>query len=565
MGHTTVDTPGRRRGAVVAVTAIAAVAAVVAVTLVAGAWPSSEPGTLLVTAAGDDAAPAGALPGATEAPGSAAPATDEPASPAPDTTAEPDIDTADPSPVVGLDDAVVAVSRDPGPALDPDSERLVLRSEEAIAVVEATTGTVVMHVAGGLVSGDRSLVVASTIENSASAAEAGTAVTTVSVRQSRDGSVAWTANVDGAWEAQVVSHDGSTVVLVAEGERPDGLYPAGREHSELAVVNDHGDAHTLTVRGNVAPEAIATDGSAIFVLDYTPALAPVQYEVLRLDLDDETLTAVPEHGVDISVPMAGTARTQVASADGTRLYTLYTVGDPLAGTGSAFVHVLDLDEQWVHCLFLPAPFGSAPPGRATLAASPDGGRLYVASLADGVLAELDTDRLEHTATVPLNTDGGTSLPLVSAVAADGTLYLGHGGGIAAFDTETLLPTRRIWAEDAISALTPATDASGELFVGLHDEIRRFRADGSLRWTVAAPVLGSVTFVGGPETQPRGSLSCLQAVGRSPAPAAGAVLADPAVTGPETATMTRRDRARHGHAPSRAWTTGGVGGVLALRC
>ena len=98
------------------------------------------------------------------------------------------------------------------------------------------------------------------------------------------------------------------------------------------------------------------------MLQYSPPLAPTEYRVRRLDLATGGVEDVPDKGSGWADAMSGTARTHAFAPDGRRLYTLYTTGDPAAGDATAFVHVLDLDEQWAFCVFLPVPMGVAGAG-----------------------------------------------------------------------------------------------------------------------------------------------------------------------------------------------------------
>ena len=73
--------------------------------------------------------------------------------------------------------------------------------------------------------------------------------------------------------------------------------------------------------------------------------------------------------------------------DGSRLYTLYTSEEN--GQRYSFVHVLDLDEQWAHCVDLPLTFGQDPEAMG-IAINPIGTRVYVADVAAGKLAAVNT-------------------------------------------------------------------------------------------------------------------------------------------------------------------------------
>ena len=86
----------------------------------------------------------------------------------------------------------------------------------------------------------------------------------------------------------------------------------------------------------------------------------------------------------------------VVAPDGSRLYTLYTSEE--GEKRYSFVHVLDLDEEWAHCVDLPLDLGDTPEAMA-IGISPNGWSVYVADGAAGKLAEVSTARLTVTRVV----------------------------------------------------------------------------------------------------------------------------------------------------------------------
>jgi DNA-binding beta-propeller fold protein YncE len=129
-------------------------------------------------------------------------------------------------------------------------------------------------------------------------------------------------------------------------------------------------------------------------------MQPDRYQVRRLDLQTGDLTLVPSVDGANQGQMPGIARTSVMAPDGRRLYTLYTSEEN--GERYSFVHVLDLDKQWAHCVDLPAAFGQDPEAMG-IAINPIGTTVYVADVAAGKLAVVNTSAvgLDTVARLPI--------------------------------------------------------------------------------------------------------------------------------------------------------------------
>lgn len=329
---------------------------------------------------------------------------------------------------------------DAGPPL------LMLASTAGTAVVDGATGELRLLARGAAATPDGAVLFESIAAPSSTQVEA---------RSLERLLQSWWVTVDGSHEARVASADGSMVALgpVRAGVpvAPGALAP-GRTETTLVIAHEEGASDELILPGNVEPEAFSVDGEALFVIDYQPAEAPTFYQVRRLDLATGELGDVYSVDAELQETMRGTARTQVWDPDGDRLYTLYSLD-----AGTAFVHILDLDEQWAHCVDLPASIGATSAG---MALTDDGRTLYVADAAGGAIAEVDTQELAVT-------DEGELRPSLlggaSSVAIDGRrLFVGQANGIDVVDRASLEPIERFTAPDSILGL----QAGHELYVAL---------------------------------------------------------------------------------------------------
>lgn len=286
--------------------------------------------------------------------------------------------------------------------------------------------------------------------------------TQVIARRPATNELLWEREVDGWLRTKIVSNDGSMVALSPMRER---FYRDGRTETRLIVTGDGATTRDLRLAGNYEPEAFSTDGNSLFVIKYMPARNPSSYQVRRLDLVSEKVEGVYTPDAHLQERMGGTARVQVASPDGTRLYTLYTLmGND--GERHAFVHVLALDELWAHCIDLPDGFTDSAESATALAVSPDGATLIAANSQSQAVAEVDTEALalSRTTTVDLARDRNAF-----ASFAPSTIYLASGDRVVALDSATLTE-RHVWAMGEDVRGLQATMDSRRLYVGLRKTI-----------------------------------------------------------------------------------------------
>ena len=273
--------------------------------------------------------------------------------------------------------------------------------------------------------------------------------------------------VPGVFTVRVVSEDGAAVALAPPA--PDGFdtyHPTSKDPTPLVIVR-RGDPEpqVLSVPGNVEPEAFSLEGDALFVIDFVPPLAPERYRVARLDLGSGAVGDVRSNEEELQEPMRGTARAQVMAPDGRRLYTLYTRDATATDPAEAFVHVLDLDREQATCVDLPAEFATSPLG--ALAVSPSGARLYVAALAVGALAELDTGALAITRTATMTPQAVATTARATASAT--TLYVAVDATITPVALDDLHRGDQWFAPGPVIGMKPSTDET-VLYVSLADRV-----------------------------------------------------------------------------------------------
>jgi DNA-binding beta-propeller fold protein YncE len=309
---------------------------------------------------------------------------------------------------------------------DAAAPHLYLSSGHGITAIDANDGTEAFTSEGGVASGDWQRLI--------SATPGGNGTTSVRSVDAFDGDLESDTTLTGTLDVRAVSYRGDLVALSPDARAVNGRQP-GRSSTRLVVVSTIGGLPTRTydVAANIEPEAFSTDGGALFVIQYLPPMDPDRYQVRRLDLATGELTLVPSVDGANQGQMPGIARTSVMSPDGRRRYTLYTSEEN--GQRYSFVHVLDLAGQWAHCVDLPLSFGGDPEAMG-IAINPTGSRVYVADVAAGKLATVDTTRvaLDTVSRMPIR---GVHAP--PAVAAGmGRVYVAAQRNLVALATGTAI-------------------------------------------------------------------------------------------------------------------------------
>lgn len=300
---------------------------------------------------------------------------------------------------------------------------LFLRARNGVAVIEAGATAAKFRSRSAVPAADWSTAVQANV---------GRRTTDLVAVDTASGEPVWTGEAPGRLNVKVVSGDGDMVVLSPWTQAP---YNYGRRVTRFVIARKGAaEPQSVELPGNYEPEAFSTDGTNLFVLRYTPARRPTQYQVRRLDLATETVHGVFSVDAELQESMRGTARVQTISPDGRFLYTLYSAG--VEAERHAFVHVLNLDEKWAHCIDLPHGFAEARQRETTLAIAPDGGALYAANSGAGIVAEIDTEELSVTRVAPVEFESARSGAALST-ASESTLHLGTGHSLATIDRASL--------------------------------------------------------------------------------------------------------------------------------
>jgi DNA-binding beta-propeller fold protein YncE len=388
-----------------------------------------------------------------------------------------------------------------------DDRILVVDEDGAVSLLDPETGEALVEVAGATATPDRSALLTT---------DSNGRTTTLQSRDPVTGEVTGSTQLEGDLTVRTVSPRGTAVALLP-GPKGAGLYvPEARERTSLTVSYlDDRPARTYDLPGNIEPEMFSLDEDGLFVLQFEPPTDPTSYVVRRLDLATGEVADTESDQVELTDKMRGKARAQVLHPDGTYLFTLYTLpntGEPVydvaADDGAAryaFVHVINLEEEWSYCIFLPTPIGTVNEAAVGMGISPDGEELIVADPAADTVVRIDTEALVVRETTPVGqlTDHGTKATV--AVTEGGTVYVGSGPALFELDAATLQPIH------AWNLAPPASPISGLSVSATGDQLRVAgdgvitlvdRATRTETGVLHVPGRGTVTLLG----PPRGSVT-----------------------------------------------------------
>ena len=350
-------------------------------------------------------------------------------------------------------------SRVPLPA-----ETLLLGTGDGPVAVQAPAGSVVLRAPGAVASPDGSLVYSTSTRGPSTLLETRSGVT---------GDRVSTTRIRGELQVRVVSRSGRAAALMEP--LPNGWdpwTPIPRARTRIAVADPSGEGETrrYDLEGNFEPEAFSTDDRSLFLIQHLPAEAPLVYRVTRLDLNRGRVFPVFGPFKAPAERMPGTRLQQVSSPDGGQLYTLYSSARagyaphdaPVPSTAVvAFIHVLDLDDGWAHCVGLPEAMWDRPTSAQAMAAAPDGRSLYVVDAELGIVARMDTETLQvRTGELDLPSTDSIERTTATVSTDGGTLFVGTGGvrsAVTAIDVATF-DTIGHWTMDgSVSGLGLSSD------------------------------------------------------------------------------------------------------------
>jgi hypothetical protein len=276
--------------------------------------------------------------------------------------------------------------------------------------------------------------------------------TEIEVLNPDSGEVVTSTRVDGRLEIRAVSPFGGAVALMTPRPKTADLYvPEPRDETTINVVwGDGREPRTYTLEGNFEPETFSTDEETLFLLEFFPPSAPDRYFVRQLDLASGETSNVEtpdqELGIELNPEMRGHARAQAMAPDGSYLFSLYTIGkgetpvhdpdDPDTDRW-AFVHTLNLDEKWSHCIFLPLPFGTKSESALSLGMSGDGKHLFVIDAATESVARIDARGLEVETVEHIR--GLSSNQARPVAVGPEIVYIGMGDSVLEMGRDTLIP------------------------------------------------------------------------------------------------------------------------------
>ena len=378
----------------------------------------------------------------------------------------------------------------------PEPETAVLLgSSTGVTSLDPRNGTVLFSGRGTPALGDWSTVFQTTRAGRSTILEA---------RHSATGEIGSRVRIDGSLSIRVASRDGSRVALMrplAPGTTP--WVPEPRASTLIVVADSTGadEPMRFQLSGNFEPEAFSTDGRRLYLISYVPPSAPVAYRVAQLNLETGKVSPVTA-GKGVAETMSGTRLEQLAPADGSFLFTLYTTQPAeytrvraAHGNPVAFVHTLNLDEGWAHCIGLPKELWGGDPSDQAMAVSPDGRSLYVADTARNVVAvvSVDLDTWGEMRTEAVDFGPADAGETQAVVASDGTLFVSTGSRVIKVDTATFERVGQWTTADSVLALGFGEDELFLLEPGTIEVVdpstdRRVRA-------IASPAVEDVAYVG----------------------------------------------------------------------
>ena len=366
------------------------------------------------------------------------------------------------------------------------NDRLLVGTRSGLAVLDAATQSTIASAPRSVASPGSSLLF------SVSGSGGSTRVATLDSATGRELS---STAAPGGLRPGVSSANGDLLAFAPpheEGVTP--WLPEGKRRTRIVVVRTDGsdEPASYDLKGNFELEGFSTSGAELFMLEYLPAMNPTRYGLKRLELDTGRVREISGRKQNAPGRMRGTGRIAAFSPSGHELYTLYTQQGPNYAHGSAdherghsyaFVHLLNLEGGWTHCIDLRAPFGTGPVTTHAMALTPDGSKLFVADPASGglaVIAPLETKVLKS---VTLDLRALTRGHASATAGQDGTLYLAGGREILVIDGQSLEIRARWSTGRGVTGIALGSDGR-RLFASMHGKAVVFdTADGARTGTL----------------------------------------------------------------------------------
>ncbi|MGH2597249.1 MAG: YncE family protein [Actinomycetota bacterium] len=359
---------------------------------------------------------------------------------------------------------------------------VVLGIGGGIGAVDASSGQVVSLVPGAIPEPDWSHVYATTTLGGS---------TRVDRIATATGETVSSVSLAGDLQIRAVAPLGQAIALMPPRTgSADAWVPEARARTRIVVADPSGatDPERFSLKGNFEPEAFSPDAKTLFTLQYRPALAPTSYRVVGLSLETGRRWALIGPDKQPVENMTATRLVQVASPDGSYLYTLYTnqrpayLQEPATSVDQngdaevAFVHTVDLRDGFAVCIALPDAFGAVPQQSSALAISPDGHQVYAIDAEHGTIATVNVRRYRVSDVTHVDLSMFGSSQIHARVSADGaTLFVAGDAGLLALDTQNLTPRGTVMATPgAVTGLALSSDGA-RLYLSWGNELQLFDA------------------------------------------------------------------------------------------
>jgi hypothetical protein len=283
--------------------------------------------------------------------------------------------------------------------------------QQQVAVVDTATGTTQRELPAGVVAADWSTIY--TAEPSATA-------TTVRAIDMSTGRALRQASLPGHWALPVAGLDGTPAGLSPNGRwlaltgvpTPEQLKTFERDNrwNSAFVILDttlKATAEPFTLAGNFWFDALSNDGAALYLIENLEGNGQSKYQVRHYDVSARSLDPQIVVGKGESPVMSGTRQAAVASPNGEWLFSLY-----LNSSHGPFIHALNLQNRFAICIDLPAQGKEDWEKQLfwSLTRTSDGGSIYAANGALGIVAEIDTSQLRMRRSVAIPPAAASNRP-----------------------------------------------------------------------------------------------------------------------------------------------------------